>query len=111
MNLIMKEIKKKADEDNTRKDTRILDGKIEQLFEFYKQLRREVEEKRKVNPKNEPYDNASLTTKRLLSANCISCSPSSTQSNRRQLAKSRLEMSLDYGLEGQKNTIFSRIGK
>ena len=29
---IMKELKKKCDEENTRKDTRILDGKIEQLF-------------------------------------------------------------------------------
>ena len=40
MGSIMRELKKKCDEENTRKDTRILDGKIEQLFEFYKQLRR-----------------------------------------------------------------------
>lgn len=49
MGAIMKQLKKKCDEENTRKDTKILDGKIEQLFEFYKQLRREVEEKRKVS--------------------------------------------------------------
>ena len=47
MGAITKELRKKCDEENTRKDTRILDGKIEQLFEFYKQLRREVEEKKK----------------------------------------------------------------
>lgn len=40
MGAIMKELKRKCDEENTRKDTRILDGKIEQLFDFYKQLRR-----------------------------------------------------------------------
>lgn len=43
MGAIMKELKKKCDEENTRKDTKILDGKIDQLFEFYKQLRREME--------------------------------------------------------------------
>jgi hypothetical protein len=43
MGAITKELKKKCDEENTRKDTKILDGKIEQLFEFYKQLRREIE--------------------------------------------------------------------
>lgn len=106
---IMKELKKKCDEENTRKDTRILDGKIEQLFQFYKQLRREVEEKKKVTQK-ESFENASLTTKRLMSANCISCSPS-TPSTKRQVARSRMEMSLDYSIEGQKNTIYSRLGK
>ena len=32
MGAINKELRKKCDEENTRKDTRILDGKIEQLF-------------------------------------------------------------------------------
>lgn len=40
MGAITKELKKKCDQENTRKDNKILDGKIEQLFEFYKQLRR-----------------------------------------------------------------------
>lgn len=93
---INKELKKKADEENTRKDTKILDGKIEQLFDFYKQLRKEVEEKKRNVTKNDPYENASLTTKRLLSSNCISCAPSTPA--RRQIAKSRMEMSLDYSL-------------
>jgi hypothetical protein len=39
----MKELHRKCDEENTRRDTKILDGKIEQLFEFYKQLRKEVD--------------------------------------------------------------------
>ena len=52
MGAINRELKKKCDEENTRKDTRILDGKIDQLFEFYKQLRREVEERKKVVSKN-----------------------------------------------------------
>lgn len=54
MGAVMKELRKKCDEENTRKDTKILDGKIEQLFEFYKQLRKEMDEKRKMS-KNEPY--------------------------------------------------------
>ena len=105
----MKELKRKCDEENTRKDTRILDGKIEQLFEFYKQLRREVEEKKKVIPRNDSFENASLTTKRLLSANCISCNPST--STKRRIDRSRMDMSLDYSIEGQKNTIYSRLNK
>jgi histidyl-tRNA synthetase len=110
MSAITKELKKKCDEENTRKDNRILDSKIEQLFEFYKQLRREVEEKRKVVSKNEPFESASLTTKRLMSANCISCTPSTPQT-RRPLNRSRMDMSLDYSIEGQKNTMYSRMGK
>lgn len=43
MGAIMKELKKKCDEENTRKDTKILDGKIDQLFEFYKQIRRDLD--------------------------------------------------------------------
>ena len=109
MGAIMKQLKKKCDEENTRKDTKILDGKIEQLFEFYKQLRREVEEKRKIS-KNQSFDNATLTTKRLLSANCLSCTPS-TPSSRRQYGKNKMQMSVDYGLQNHKNTIYSRIGK
>ena len=40
--LIMREIRKKADEEATRRDTRIIDGKLDKLFEFYKQIRREL---------------------------------------------------------------------
>lgn len=58
-----------------------------------------MEEKKKVVNKSEPFESATLTTKRLLSANCISCTPNTnTPGNRRQLAKSRMEMSLDYSL-------------
>ena len=69
----------------------------------------EVEEKKRTTNKNDPYENVSLTTKRLLSSNCISCTPSTPA--RRQLAKSRMEMSLDYSLEGQRHTLYSRTGK
>jgi hypothetical protein len=90
MGAIMKELKKKCDEENTRRDVKILDGKIEQIFEFFKQLRREMDEKKKGGVmKNEPLDNASLTTKRLLSANCLSCNPSTPQT-RRLYSKNKL---------------------
>ena len=45
-----------------------------------------------------------------MSANCLSCNPS-TPSTKRNIARSRMEMSLDYSIEGQKNTIYSRMGK
>jgi hypothetical protein len=40
----MREIKKKSDDENTRKDFKVLDGKIGNLFDYYKQLRRDIEE-------------------------------------------------------------------
>jgi len=40
MGAINKELKKKCDEENTRRDVKILDSKIDQLFDFYKQIRR-----------------------------------------------------------------------
>ena len=42
MSAIMKELNKKADEDPVRKDSKIMSCKIDQLFDFYKQLRKEV---------------------------------------------------------------------
>lgn len=106
---IMKELEKKCNEENTRKEIRILDSKIEQLFEYYKQLRREVEEKKKVS-KTEPIENASLITKKLVSANCISCKPG-ISSTRRNYTRNKFEASIDYGLDTQKNTVITRFAK
>lgn len=110
MGAITKELKKKCDEENTRRDIKIMDGKVDQLFEFYKQIRRDLDEKRKVTPRNDPFDNASLTTKKLMSANCLSCNPS-TPSTRRNYTRNKLELSMDVGLESHKNTIYSRQGR
>lgn len=41
---LMKQIKRKSDEETTKKDFKIMDSKIEKLFDFYKQVRREIEE-------------------------------------------------------------------
>ena len=109
MGLIMKELKKKSDEETTRKDIKILDGKIEQIYDFFKQMRRDLDDRKKTIVKNDPFDNASLTTKRLMSANCISCNPSTP--SRRLYSKNKLEMSLDYGLDSQKNTIYNKMAK
>ena len=38
--MIMKEIKRKLDEDVGKRDIRIIDSKIEKLFDFYKQMRK-----------------------------------------------------------------------
>lgn len=40
MGMIMKEIKRKLDEDVGKRDIRIIDSKIEKLFDFYKQMRK-----------------------------------------------------------------------
>lgn len=40
---LTKELKRKSDEETTRKDFKVMDAKIEKLFEFYKQVRREIE--------------------------------------------------------------------
>jgi hypothetical protein len=65
-----------------------------------------VELKKKVS-KTEPVESASLTTKKLVSANCISCKPGI--GNRRNFSRGKFESSLDYGLETQKNTVISRF--
>ncbi len=37
---IMKELKKKCDEENTKKELKIVDTKVESLFDYFKTMRR-----------------------------------------------------------------------
>ena len=96
INVIMKEIKRKADEDSTFKDIRILDGKVEKLFDFYKQVRKELEEyaRRASKGGKDPFENASMTTKKLYSPNCLSCNPTNPRRRHLSARNSRNDISV-----------------
>lgn len=42
VSVIMKEIRKKSDDEATRREIRIIDSKIEKLFDFYRQVRKDI---------------------------------------------------------------------
>lgn len=110
---IMKEIKKKADEDATRRDTRIIDGKVEKLFEFYKQVRRELEMCMKGSRAGvgKETDNPSLTTKKLHSPNCLSCTPKQRpNSSRRSGSRTKFDLSMEDSMDHIKNSMYVRGG-
>lgn len=112
MGMIMKEIKRKADDEVTRRDNKILDAKLDKLFEFYKQVRKELEyflkSSRNGNVKD-ANENPSLTTKKLHSPNCLSCTPKQRPNSSRRLnSKPRFDLSMEESMEHMKNSMYVR---
>ena len=107
MGIIMREIKKKLDEEAGKRDIRIVDAKIEKLFDFYKQMRKELEEvsKKAMRTIRDGPDTASLATKRLYPANCLSCTP---KQKHRTYSKNKIDSSLDESIDFIKHSIYAK---
>jgi hypothetical protein len=106
----MKELKKKCDEENTKKDLKILDTKIESLFDYFKTIRKELEivyKRTALSSFKDTPENPSLTSKKLIGANCLSCTPSTTK--RRTYSRQKLDFSLDEGHDYLKSTSYHKF--
>lgn len=104
---IVKELQKKALEENTRKESKITNGRIDQLHEFLKLIRKDleslVEYVRTMEIKTgAPEENALLSSKKLYPLNCLSCQPG----QRRKSAHNRnKDMSMDYMGRGNEEDV------
>lgn len=110
LGFIMKQLKRKSDDETTKKEMKIIDTKVESLFDYFKTIRKELEivyKRTAMSSIKDNPDNPSLTSKRLIGANCLSCTPSSNK--RRTFSRQKLDFSLDESHDYLKSTNYQRF--
>ena len=108
---IMKELKKKCDQENTKKQLKIVDTKVQSLFDYFKTMRRQLQviyKRVAYSSVKESPDNPSLTSKKLIGANCLSCTPSTT-TKRRTYSRQKLEFSMDDSHDYLKSNTYHKF--
>lgn len=92
---------KKCNADETRRDVKVTNGRIDQLHEFFKMIRKDLDQvtdfmrKNEYKTQKEPNDNALLSGKKLYPISCLSCYSGVRSKGHRTLRTPNIDASLD----------------